>query len=483
MGKWPWQYKKHLQRVLELKVGLVGPSYEQRSLPFDAQRTINFYVVMDPQGKEIAALYGTPGKELFTTCGAGPVRGCFASSNGRAFAVSGAGVYEIFAGGTSSLLGTLDQSNGIVTIAENLTQMAICDGTSLYILTYETNNFAKVTDPDFPASVGSVAYIDGYFIVNQNGTGRFYISSLNDGTSWAALDFATAESSPDRLKICVNALGQLFLFGDRTTEIWSNTGASDFPFRRISGIMDVGVLSPYTIVEVNNSIIFVGQDRFGNGVVYRTQSFNPSVISTTAIDLRIGEATDKENMRAYAYQEEGHIFYVLTGGGLETSLCYDMTTQQWHERAYLNADGVFEQDLAVDHMFAFGKHLVGDRRNGRIYEQSLDFYSDAGDALASERVYTHLSDEGKRIRFNALEIGFETGVGLQSGQGSDPKVLFSLSKDGGRTYSDTYSKSIGAVGQYKQKVEFRRLSVAEQMTFKIRITDPVKRAIIGSYLR
>lgn len=469
--------------MVVLKVGLVGPSYEQRSLVFDAQRTINLYPVFDPQGKEIAALYGTPGKQLFSTCGAGPVRGCFLSSNGRAFAVSGAGLYEILSDGTSSVLGTLDQSSGIVTIAENLTQMAICDGTSLYILTYATNVFAKVTDPDLPTPIGSVAYIDGYFIVNQTGTGRFYISALNDGTSWNALDFATAESNPDRLKICVNALGQLFLFGDRTTEIWSNTGASDFPFRRISGVMDVGVLSPFTVVEVSNSILFVGQDRYGNGVVYKTQSFNPSVISTTAIDLRINEATDKENIRAFAYQEEGHTFYMLTGGGLETSLVYDLTTQQWHERAYLNVDGVFEQDLAVDHMFAFGKHLVGDRRNGKIYEQSLDFYSDAGDALAAERVYTHLSDEGKRIRFNALEIGFETGVGLQSGQGYNPTVLFSLSRDGGRTWSDTYPKTIGAAGQYKTKVEYRRLGIAEQMTFKIRITDPVKRAIIGSYLR
>jgi hypothetical protein len=42
---------------------------------------------------------------------------------------------------------------------------------------------------------------------------------------------------------------------------------------------------------------------------------------------------------------------------------------------------------------------------------------------------------------------------------------------------------MGAVGQYQKKVEFRRLGVAEQLTFKIRISDPVKVAIIGSYLR
>jgi len=466
-----------------MKVGLVGPSYEMRSLPFDAQRTINLFPVFDEQGKEVAALYGAPGKSLFATCGPGPVRGCFSSSNGRAFVVSAASIYEVTSNGTATALGSLDESSGIVTMAENLSQLAICDGQKLYTLNYATNAFAKVTDPDLPASVGTVENVDGYFMVNQNGTGRFYISDLNEGSSWAALDFATAESNPDKLVRCVNSLGQVFLIGSRTTEIWSNTGASDFPFRRISGAMDVGTLSPYTAVSIANAMIFVGQDRYGNGSVYSTQSFNPSKISTNAIEYAIAKATDKANMRAWAYQQEGHIFYCLTGGGLETTLVYDLTTQQWHERAYLNVDGVFEQDLAVDHMFAFGKHLVGDRRNGKIYELSLDIFSDAGDALAAERVYTHLSDEGQRIRFNALEIGFETGVGLQSGQGSDPVVSFSLSKDGGRTWSDTYTASIGAVGQYQAKVEFRRLGVAEQMTFKIRISDPVKRAIIGSYLR
>jgi hypothetical protein len=466
-----------------LKIGLVGPTHEQRSLPWDAQRSINLYPVFDQQGKEIAALYGTPGKELFTTCGAGPVRGMFSSNNGRGFVVSGFGIYEVFADGTNSLLGILDQSFGIVTMAENLTQLAVCDGASLYTLIYATGVFSKVTDPDLPTQVGTVENVDGYFMVNQVGTGRFYISTLNDGSSWAALDFATAESAPDKLVRVIGTVGQVFLIGSRTVEIWSNTGASDFPFRRITGAMDIGTNSPYTALSISNTLFFVGQDAYGNGMVYKTQSFSPQVVSNPAIDKRIQEATDPTNMRAWAYQEEGSVFYVLTGGGLETSLVYDISTQQWHERAHLNIDGVFEQDLAVDHMFIFGKHLVGDRRNGKIYEQSLDFYSDAGDNLAAERVYTHLSDEGQRIRFNALEIGFETGVGLQSGQGSNPLVSLSLSKDGARTWSDTYTTSIGAVGQYQTKVEFRRLGIAEQMTFKIRITDPVKRAIIGSYLK
>lgn len=465
-----------------MKIGIVGPSYEQRSLPFDAQRSINLFPVFDQQGKEVASLYSVPGKTLFGTAGAGPGRGFFASSSGRVFAVSGTGIYEVDSAGTTTLLGNLLQSTGIVTIAENDTQLAVCDGQSIYILTYATNAWAKVTDPDLP-SVGTITYSDGYFIVNENNSGRFYVSALRDGTNWSALDFATAENSPDNLKCVTAAVGQLWLFGNRTTEIWTNTGDSAFPFRRISGaVMEAGISSPFTTIEIDNGIMFVGQDEFGSGIVYKTSGYTPMRVSTTAIEKRIQEATDIGNMRAWAYQEEGAVFYVLTGGGLETSLVYDLTTQLWHERARLNDDGELEQDIAECYTFAFGKHLVLDRRNGNIYEMSLDYYDDAGSALVRERVYTHLSDEGKRIRYNTLEIGFETGVGLQSGQGSDPLVSLQLSKDGARTYTDWVTKPIGKVGQYGQKVEFRRLGVAEQLTIKIRITDPVKVAITGSYL-
>lgn len=468
-----------------MKVGVVGPSYEMRSLPFDAQRSINIFPVLDQQGKEVAAMYGAPGKNSFCTVGSGgTARGCFTSANGRAFIVSGSGFYEVFSDGTATKLGELDQSSGIVTIAEINTQLGVCDGVNVYILTYATDVFQKISSAGIPAAgFKTITSIDGYFIGNENDSGRFWISDLNDGTSWPA-EFATAESSPDLLLSCINALGQLWLIGNRSIEVWTNTGEAAFPFRRVSSaVVNVGSVSAFTSVPIDNGVVVVGSDENGDGVVYKLQGLTPVRISTTAIEKFIQSAESLDQMRAFTYQEEGAVFYVLTGGGLATSLCYDFSTQQWHERARMRLDGIFEQDKANCHMFAFGKHLVGDRLSDVLYEQSLDYYEDGDEALVCERIYTHLSDENKKIRYNALEIGLETGVGLQTGQGSMPLVMMQLSKNGGRTWTDWSTASFGAVGQYQTKVEFRRLGIAEQMTFKIRISDPVKRAIVGSYLR
>jgi hypothetical protein len=466
-----------------MKIGLVGGSYQQRSLPFDAQRTINLFPVFDDQGKEVASLYGTPGLTLFGDAGSGPIRGCFASANGRAFVVSGDSLYEISSTGTETLRGTLNTSAGNISIDENSLQLFICDGDDGYTLTYASNSFAVVSDADFP-SAGTATYLDSYFIVNQNSTGRFFISAVNDGTTWDALDFATAESSPDSLVRVIRAVGQLWLLGSTTTEIWTNTGDASFPFQKIKGAeIEIGILAAHTAVSSGNSLTWVGKDNRGSGIVYRADGFRPKRISTEAIELLIARATDPTNMLGYAYQQDGHDYYVLTGGGLETSLCYDGSTNLWHERAYLNAQGENEQHLSSCCMFAFNKHLVGDRRNGNIYELDMEVYSDNGDAIARDRIYTHISNEGERVRYSSLEIGFETGVGLQSGQGSNPVCVLRISQDGARTWSDGFTASIGAVGEYTKKVIFRRLGIAEQLTFWVRVTDPVKVAITGSYLK
>ena len=464
-----------------MKIGLVGSSYQQRSLPFDAQRMVNLYAISDPQGADVASLLGTPGLNLNTTAGVGPTRGSIAAANGRAFVVSGSEFYEISSTGVATLRGSLMTSGGIVTVAENGFQVAVCDGSSLYIFTYATNVFAQVTDPDLP-SPANVSFANGYFVVTKNNSGQFYISALYDGTSWAALDFASAESSPDNLQIAVPFLGQLALFGSNTLEIWRNTGDSTFPFARISGATPVGTISPYTVISLDTSVYWVGNTNEGAGIVYQAQGFSPKRISTEAIERVLQAEPNPQLLRSWGYQQDGHVFLVITGGSLATSLVYDLTTQLWHERSFLNTAGEDEQHLGSCCMYAFNKQLVGSRLDGKIYEMSLDVYSDNGSPISRRRIYTHLLDELKDVRYNSLHIGFETGVGLQSGQGSDPTVSLRISQDGARTWSNYFTSSIGAVGNYQKQVKFRRLGIQQQCTFEISFTDPVKVAITGSYL-
>lgn len=461
-----------------MKIGLVGPSSQQRSLPFNAQRTVNLFPVMDQQGKEIVALYRRPGLTSFSTAGSGPIRGGFGSTKDRVFFVSGSSLYEVDSSGVSTSRGTLLTSTGNVYFDENPTQLFICDGTYGYIFTYATNVLARITDADFP-SAGSVTFSNSYFIVSENSTGKFHISAVSDGTSWAS-EYATAESSPDLLRRVIRALGALWLLGASSFEIWTATSDAVFPFQRVNGSeKPIGIMAPATAIEFMDSLFWVAETKDGSNFVVRTSSFSPEVISTEAIDYAISKATDKENMKAIAYQKEGHGFYILTGGGLETSLVYDTKTKEWHEQAYLNLSGSYETHLASSIVFAFDKHLVGDRRNGNIYylDEEAD---DSGTDVTWERVFTHITDEGKLLRFKKLIVGVEPGVGSEAG--SDPYVYLRVSKDFGKTWSNSYGAPIGKIGEYDKSVAFTRLGISSQITFKLSGSYNVKTLLCGAYL-
>jgi hypothetical protein len=102
--------------------------------------------------------------------------------------------------------------------------------------------------------------------------------------------------------------------------------------------------------------------------------------------------------------------------------------------------------------------------------------------LIGERVFRHLNEENKPFSADSLEIAFEAGVGTQTGQGLNPRMLLYVSKDDGRTWFGPLEGFMGKVGEYKKRVIFRRLGTASTFTFRVRIADPVKRCLIGGYL-
>lgn len=465
-----------------MKAGLIGGSSQQFSLPFNAERSINCYTVINKEGKEPAALYGTAGYDLFATVSTGPIRGMFtAAADGRTFVVSTDGLYELMSNGTSTLRGTIATSSSIVIMEENGIQLGISDGSKLYMFTYATNAFALVVS-SLPASVGTLTFVGGYFIMNQNATGKFFISNLYDGLTWQALKFATAESSPDNLLRVQNVLGQLWLFGSLKSEVWNNNGAAAFPFAKISGSeMQQGIVGAHAMSVIDNTAVWVGTDKNGSYIVYRATGFTPQRISTEAIELLLRKATSPSTIRMWNYQENGHTFLIITGGGLETSPCLDLSTGLWHERAFFNANGFFEIHRGACNVQAFSKNLLGDKQNGSIYRMSQDIYADNASPLVMDRIFTHLSEENQPFRNANLTVVFETGVGLQSGQGSDPLAQLSLSNDGGRTWFGSQLKQIGVVGNFLRGVVFQRLGMARVRTFRLRVTDPVKRCITGAY--
>lgn len=475
-----------------MKTPILGASYLVRSVNAAADRLVNLYPEPIPQGgKEPLWLTGTPGKRLVATLGNGPIRGEQAATyNGveSLYVVSDNTLYKLDTAYGSSSLGSISPS-ALVSMAWNGTQLFVAANPNGYIYSTVSGAFAQITDPDFQGA-SSVCFLNGYFVYTIPNSQQFAVTSLYDGASVDPLDFASAEGSPDALLSCLADHGELWLFGSQSVEVWADSGGADFPFQRIPGaFIEQGCAAAFSPASGDNSIFWLGQDTRGKGIVWRANGYVPQRISTHAVEYAIGGYANIADAFGYCYQQEGHLFYVLTFPSARATWCYDAATGLWHERGYFDTQNdMFSRDLANCHQFFNGVHVVGDYRNGKLYALDLDYFTDNEDTIKRIRAWRALpsgANNFNRTFQHELQIMFQSGVGLNSGQGSDPQAMLRWSDDGGHTWGNIHSKGMGKIGRSGQRVIWRRLGSTEMLrdrVYELSITDPVKVAIMGAEL-
>lgn len=66
---------------------------------------------------------------------------------------------------------------------------------------------------------------------------------------------------------------------------------------------------------------------------------------------------------------------------------------------------------------------------------------------------------------------------------TDRIVYICYSKDGGRNWSNWKLRSLGEVGEYTRRVRLHQLGAGRQWVFKIRVSAPIKRDLLGAVAR
>lgn len=470
-----------------MKTPILGAAYVARSINAANDRCINLYPESIPQGgKEVAYLQRCPGLRLLGTAGTGPIRGAW-TFGGYGYLASGNELYKIASDWSATKIGDISGS-GPVSMSDNGTQLFVACNPNGYIYNASTLVFSQITDPDFAGAV-TVGYIDGFFVFNQPSSQVFWVTSLLDGTSISPLDFASAEGSPDGLVSLMVDHREIWLFGTNSVEVWYNAGGADFPFQRIQGaFMELGCAAPYTPAKLDNSLFWLGSDARGNGMVYRANGYTGQRISTHALEYAIQGYSTISDAIGYTYQQDGHSFYVLIFPTAGKTWCYDVATSLWHERAGFS-NGSFTRHLSNCQMNFNNEIVVGDYANGNFYAFDLGTYADNGATqkwLRSWRAIPTGQNNLKRTAQHSLQLDCESGVGLDGiTQGTDPQVVLRWSDDGGHTWSNEHSRSMGAIGETGRRVIWRRLGMTTKLrdrVYEVSGTDPVKVAIMGAEL-
>lgn len=450
----------------------VGPAYESISKPFAAQQCINLYLEnSQAAARSQQALIGTPGFRLFVDLGPEPTRGSHVFQ-GSMYAVSGTDAFKIESDGTTQLLGTIPGTDQ-VSIENNVTQVCFVNGVEGFIYTPSSDTFEEIIDPDFrPAQI--VQFLDQYFLFNEPGTNNFFISAFGNGLAYNGLDVGVAEGSPDNIVSILSDHRDLLLFGETTIELWNNTGNPDFPFEVQNGVfIERGCAAAFSVEKLDNQVYWLGDDR----AVYTLEGYLPAKKSTYAIDEQIRQYDRVDDAVALTYTEGGHFFYAISFPSGNETFVYDASTQQWHQRS----SGLLGARWRADSYVRFGdKNIVGDSLSGKLFEMDLETYDELGEEMPAIRTTMPETANELPVFMSKLQVVIESGIGLLTGQGSDPIAALEWSDDGGHTFKDPRFRSMGKIGEYRRRVIWRRLGRFRNRVFRFTITDPVKRVIIDA---
>jgi hypothetical protein len=467
-----------------MRVPLTTGAYQTRSVIAEAQRSINLFAEQNPQDAPCPfTYYPTPGLTLVSTPPvAGESRGIYTASNGNRYEVVGENVYAVSATNVYSQLGTLASTGAPVSMVDNGTDMFIVDGTtSGFTVKIATNIMSPVTDPAF-LGADKVDFVDGFFLFNSPGTPQFYIS-LFDGITFDPLDIASKSTYSDNLVTLAVMHREVWLFGALTTEVWYNTGASDFTFGRMPGVfIEHGCAAKHSVAKIDLALFWLGQDLQGQNVVFAGRNYSAERISTHSIEQALAGYSRVDDAIGFSYQQGGHAFYVLTFPTANATWCFDVVTGQWHERAFLEADGTLSRHRMNCHSFNGGRNLVGDWQTGQVYMLDQNAYTDNGATIEYIRAFPHiLGADGNRVLFRQFIADMEVGNGLPD-DSAPPEIRLRWSDDRGRSWGNYVQGSLGKVGEYLTSIQYQRLGYARDRVFELSWSAPVKTALNGAWV-
>lgn len=450
-----------------IPINITGGTYKHPSLPLSAQVTRNFWpqFIADGKVKSSYILQGFHGWSLFGTSATGVDRGML-EHKGVLYKVTGNTLYSVASDGTHTTLGTIPG-----------TDRCILDGSSdSVVLTtggvaYEWDGATLNTgsDPDFETPQ-SCANINSQVIYDGDG-GRWCSSDVGAPLTINALNYATAEVEADDLLRVYTFAQTLYLLGQKTTETWYNTSVGNPPFTRIeSGISPIGIQSIHSAANTEKFMYFLSNT---NEIHRINGSFYESV-STLPLSQEIEGYSTKDDAIGFTMKLASQWFYVLTFPTENKTWVYP-EGGEFFEWSSGNEGG---RSRANSYAFAYGKHLVADYLNGNIYELSPTVYTENGETIIRVRDTAPIhgalfKQAGKRIEMNRFELIMETGVGLISGQGSNPEVILQYSDDGGRTFSRERRAKVGQLGQYQKLVYWTELGSFYERIIRIQVSDPV----------
>lgn len=438
----------------------------------------------------LGGVYGSsPATYTVTTIGgSGAVTGLTRTFSGQYTSIPSNNVSTSSDGSGSGLTLTLTFGTGTGTTGNYvLNNSQTVASRTMYAL-----NFSEMPATDGAFEGGStVDIVDNYFVYNRPNTQQWASSDVLSPITYS-LAFASKFTGPDDLVSLIVDNGQIYLLGEKTSEVWADVGTFPFAFSRVPGASSQhGIAAKFSMARFGNSFAYVSRNDRGQAVVVQMNGYRPQRISTHAVENTLVNQNISDAI-AYTYQLEGHECYVVSFPSIELTWVYDGATQMWHKWLWCDNQNNYKRHRSNCSAVFQGLVLVGDYENGQIYKLDPNNYTDNGQHIRRMRRCPHLVADFQRQYFDELQIQFQPGVGLQGIEtfplgdndiGINPQAMLRWSNDGGSTWSNEHWAGIGKVGKYQNRIIWRRLGTARDRIYEVVVTDPIKAVIVSANLK
>lgn len=387
------------------------------------------------------------------------VRGLFTFKNALHTVIDG-NLVRVDGDGARTTLAALGSTAGIVDMDASVTQLAITDGSLLYLW-----DGANLTTSTTYAPGDRITWIDQRLVAVERSSQRFRYSNLLEGGTFEGLSFFSAEAAPDNVVACLSDHSDLWLLGEDGTEIWQSVGGEDVFARYQGSYVEYGCAATHSAQKLGSgSIMWLGRSKNGQAQVVRSQGHSAKRVSTRAIEERFQGVVLSPSF-AYTYSDGGSEFYCLNVPGADTTLVYDATYGEWHERAEW-VDGAYQKWRPTCHAFAYGQHFFG-TESGEIFRLDPNVHTYGTDPKVRSRISPIIGQAGRgRMVFGDMHIVCE--------RATSGTVMLRFKDDPQAGWSNWQRIPTGEIGHYTQEITARRLGSAKTSNgrvFEMRFTD------------
>jgi len=438
-------------------IGVVGGTKFARYPKMSVEATYNMMV----SGVDIESpsLVPFPGYEVAIDHLDGEARGLFVSTIDNAmYGVFGRNIIRITPQLTTSVVGILGTQIGAVFISENQNgEIGIVDGQLLYVYNY--NNFTLNT-PVLDFRPLYITYQDTYLILTGDDS-NWHLSGSNDALTWDPLLRNSMQTQADTIVAAVRLDRQMWIIGEKVSELWYDQGRADFPYARDNSIaIDYGCVNRSTIAEGFGLLVWLSKNDNSSAKIVATEGGKPESISVDGLDFILSGLTNPDNAFGFIFEEDGHVFYQLTFPDDNFSFAYDFNTKMFFNLT----DNCLNYHIAKD---------------VKLFKNNLYFISniDSNVYLTSTNITTYDDHTIPRIRIcPSMRVANDdqfivNNIKLQLEQGIDDlptRVDLSVSRDGGYSFNNVETRSLKAKGNRKNQLRYWRLGRSNDFTPQFR---------------